>query len=91
MRRDEDKYETEYMKDKFEVRQVLFRRKKVLELLEQNSHRNILEIRCGLKPLFTDIGKFDTMTIVEHSKEFHTNAVEQVAKDGRKIFCISGF
>ncbi len=91
MSRDIDKYEKEYMKDKFEVRQVLFRRKKVLELLEQNSHRNILEVGCGLKPLFTDIEKFDTMTIVEPGKEFYTNAVEQAAKDGRKIFCISGF
>lgn len=73
--RDIKEYESEYIKDDFETRyQVQFRRKKVLDIIEQGKYRKILEVGCGMDPLAAYVKEFDKYTIVEPGKEFLENA-----------------
>lgn len=52
------------------------RRRQVLKSLSKYPHEHILEVGCGLHPLFPHCGYFKSYTIVEPSREF----IEQVAK-----------
>lgn len=73
MYRDIDNYTKEYINNDhydFEKYQVKYRRKNILEQLNIHSSLNILEIGCGLDPIFQYIDNYDTYTIVEPSKEF---------------------
>lgn len=88
--RDIKDYQEKYKEEPFEQYQVFFRRKKVLELLEKYPHRNVLEVGCGLNPLFTDIGEFETMTIIEPAEDFIRIAKERAA-DRVGIYCVQGF
>ena len=51
-------YQEKYLGEPFEAVQVCYRRKKVIELLEKYKHNNILEIGCGLEPLYKYFGGF---------------------------------
>lgn len=84
-------YQEKYKQEPFEQYQVLYRRKKVIELLNKYNHRNILEVGCGLKPLFSSVEDFDTMTIIEPAKDFYDNAVQEARQSERSIQCILGF
>lgn len=52
--RDIDRYEQVYLQDNhdFERYQVRYRRKKMLELYEKLPSSHVLEIGCGMEPLF---------------------------------------
>ena len=50
--RDIHDYEIKYKEEPCETYQVKYRRKKVLELLKKNENKYILEIGCGLEPIF---------------------------------------
>ena len=70
-------YTKNYNNIAFEKYQVIFRRKKVLELLEKSRPRRILEIGCGMEPLFQYISwPIANYTIVEPSKVFAEHAKE---------------
>lgn len=45
-------YQTLYVDEPFEALQVKYRRKKVLEFLNRAPHQTILEVGCGLEPLY---------------------------------------
>lgn len=67
-------YAAQYENKGFETVLVAVRRRQVLESIARHSHRHVLEIGCGLEPLFDqDIG-FDTFTVVEPSAEFVAHA-----------------
>ena len=63
-------YFEKYIQSNFEETQVAFRRKKVLESIEQYRHQRVLEVGCGTKPLFKFFDDFEEMTIVEPCDEF---------------------
>lgn len=50
--RDIDKYAEDYVKGDFEIYQVKYRRKMVLEQIAKYKPRKVLEIGCGMEPLF---------------------------------------
>ena len=50
------------------------RRQLALKKIKEYSHRNVLEVGCGLHPLFLEFGGFDSMTVVEPAEEFLANA-----------------
>ena len=77
--RDINKYTEEYIKSDFEEYLVAYRRKKVLEVLNMVSHRRILEIGCGMEPLFKYIPEeqFEEYTVVEPSVSFWRNAMHE--------------
>lgn len=87
--RDIKDYQEKYKEEPFEQYQAFFRRKKVLELLDEYPHRNVLEVGCGLNPLFTDISEFETMTVIEPAEDFIRIAKEKAA-DREEVYCIQG-
>lgn len=86
--RDIENYQKEYDKLPFEAYQVEYRRKKVKELLLQNNHKTVLEIGCGMKPLFLDIKDVDRWVIVEPNRVFYENAVNS---SDENTVCINEF
>ena len=75
--RDIDSYTEKYINDDFGIKyMVKYRRKKVLEIMQNHSPKNILEIGCGLQPIFNFYSDFNFYTIIEPSKSFAENAIE---------------
>lgn len=91
--RDIDNYTENYLKPGFEEWQVRYRRKKVLEIIENCRPRKILEIGCGMEPLFTFLpeGSFNRYVIVEPSREFYDNAQKLAKERMDNIVCINDF
>lgn len=90
--RDISRYTQNYLNDDFEKYQVIYRRKKVLEILGRYSHRRILEIGCGMEPLFNFINEdeYEKYVVVEPSKVFFENA-NLLAAYRNKVQCINEF
>jgi len=76
--RDLDQYEKYYEKQPYEKYQVKFRKKKVLELIAGVPHCSILEIGCGLEPLFLDFDDFESLTVLEPANLFFQTATQQL-------------
>jgi len=68
------KYEKDYEDLPFEPILISYRRKIVIENLYKYNHSNILEIGCGLEPIFNYFTDFSSMTVVEPSNLFYRNA-----------------
>lgn len=68
------RYAEQYDEHGFETVLVEVRRRQVLETFVRHTHRHVLEIGCGLEPLFEHVTDFDTFTVVEPSEEFVENA-----------------
>ena len=91
--RDISDYEKNYinMNESFERYKVKYRREKIIEQIEYYNPTKILEIGCGLEPLFSFIQN-KNFTVVEPSAEFYENA--QKLKDNLaydNLTCIKGF
>lgn len=78
MKRNIVEYESEYQQLAFEQHQAALRREKLLDFLEiqSNTSRVIVEVGCGMQPLFTDFSQFRSMTVIEPSTLFYNNARE---------------
>lgn len=76
--RDITKYTKDYLNSDYDFEKVLvqYRRKKVLEVLEQYKPKNILEIGCGVDTIANYYTTFDAFTIIEPSQEFASKAVK---------------
>lgn len=72
--RDFDEYVKNYKSLPFEPVQIRFRRRKVLESIERFAPRSLLEVGCGMLPLFVELPKDVNVTVVEPSKQFAANA-----------------
>lgn len=68
--RDIDDYAKKYVDEPCEQYQVFYRRKHVLEIMNNYSHQIILEAGCGLEPLFPYIDHYEKTVIVEPAKAF---------------------
>ena len=86
--RDLKQYEHNYQQKSFEDWQVMFRRKKVLSLMNRYPHNRILEIGCGMEPLvlYMPENAFDSYTIVEPSDSFFQHS-QEATKGNRAIRC----
>lgn len=83
-------YAAQYQSQSFETVLVGIRRARVLRSMFAYPHRRVLEVGCGLVPLFTDVTDADTFTIVEPSAEFADRATRLVA--GRAgVHVVRGF
>lgn len=71
--RDIDDYTEKYIQGGFEFIQVEYRRKKVLEIIKKEKPSTLLEIGCGMKPLFLDLPDVKT-TVIDPSVKFCKNA-----------------
>ena len=88
--RDINDYTKSYQSLPFENIQVQYRRKKVIELLDQYKHDSILEVGCGMEPLFQFYHDYQCMTIVEPSDIFCKNARELSDTYDKKIYIVNG-
>lgn len=81
-------YENEYLKPDFEKYQVIQRRKKVLDSIY--GRKKILEIGCGIDPMFKYIDwEVDVYKVFEPGGKFIDNA-KKVARDiGKEILFIN--
>lgn len=71
--RDIAKYAEDYLQKDFESYQVKYRRKLILEQIAKYKPRKVLEIGCGMEPLFLYVENV-AFTIVEPSAKFCENA-----------------
>jgi SAM-dependent methyltransferase len=76
-------YEINYIDLHFENVLREFRKKNIYKLLNECSHKRVLEIGCGPEPLFKTFFDFDKMTIVEPSDLFCKMAVEEGASNSK--------
>jgi hypothetical protein len=76
--RDLDNYSIKYNEQPFEDIQVSFRKKNIIRVLSKYKHNNILEVGCGLDPLFNSFDDFDKLVIVEPATLFYKNAINQI-------------
>ena len=79
-------YEDRYMETGFEDIQVYYRRKKILETVEKYRPECILEIGCGMDPLFQYVD-FSRYLFFEPADAFFENATKLAGDDAR----ISGY
>lgn len=87
--RDIESYSQKYLEPGFERYKVLYRRKKIEEIIRFYHPQSILEIGCGLHPLFQYIEKI-RFTVVEPSDEFFENA-QKMVDDKNRIHILQGF
>ena len=78
--RDIEDYAQKYVSEPCENYQVLYRRQKVLEIMANYTHENILEIGCGLEPLFPYVDHYKKMFIVEPSRLFVENIARKIVQ-----------
>ena len=62
--RDINDYAEKYIDEPCEKYQVFYRRKHVLQIMKNYPHRTILEVGCGLEPLFPYIDHYDKLVVV---------------------------
>jgi len=73
-------YQLQYQDQPYENHLIHYRKKKIAELLTRYNHRVLLEIGCGLDPIFTAIDSFEELYIVEPAELFYTKALEDVSR-----------
>ena len=74
MNKDLQKYEEDYKDLPFEADQAYLRRLETLKLLGSYKPARVLEVGCGMKPIFTDFKSFSHMTVVEPAEGFASHA-----------------
>ena len=74
----------------FEKYKVFYRKRKIVEIIEQYSPQSILEIGCGMEPLFGYVNGEKKFTIVEPAEKFYKNA-KNLGTENRNVTCIKGF
>jgi SAM-dependent methyltransferase len=68
------RYLEQYAAESFETVLVAVRRAEVLAALARYPHRHVLEVGCGLEPLFAHATGWEAFTVVEPSAEFVARA-----------------
>jgi hypothetical protein len=77
---DYSEYERAYLANyKYERQNVRYRRQNIIEALRRYGAKHILEVGCGLDPVFLDYQSFDSMTVVEPRGCFYARAAEAAA------------
>lgn len=65
MKRDLESYEKEYLQHPFETQQIRYRKRNLLEHIPDFKNRVVLEVGCGIDPLYNYITGFKELVIVE--------------------------
>lgn len=70
-------YQDDYEALPFEDVQSRYRKRKIAESLAAYGPRRLLEVGCGLDPIFNHYAQFDRCTVVEPAQRFFSAAIEQ--------------
>ncbi len=89
--RDINNYVKNYVKEPFEETMVQIRKRKVLSQINRYPHNTILEIGCGMSPLFLDIRDYSEMIVVEPGEGFAKNAEMLARNSDGNVSIIEGF
>lgn len=89
--RDLSDYQEKYRTEPGEKNQVQLRRKHVIDIMSRYPHNNIIEVGCGLDPLFMHYSDYETMTVVEPGDYFINHARELSDHCKKKVICIEGY
>jgi 2-polyprenyl-3-methyl-5-hydroxy-6-metoxy-1,4-benzoquinol methylase len=81
-----ESYTCSYRQHPFEATQLEYRRRVVLQQVAEFRPASLLEVGCGLRPLFTDLDPTIRVAVVEPSAEFASNARELAV--GRKEIAV---
>lgn len=73
-------YTSKYVHEPFEETMVKIRKRTVIAQCLKYIHKSILEVGCGISPLFKDFCDFDCMAIIEPSEEFSIQAQKTAEK-----------
>lgn len=74
--RDLNRYQADYQALPFEATQAHYRRKHLLDQLARFKPANILEVGCGMEPLFLHHSGFEHLFVIEPAAAFHAHATE---------------
>lgn len=69
-----EQYAEQYESGSFETALVAIRRAQVIDAMARHPHKRVLEVGCGLEPLFSFASGWDAFTVVEPSADFVSNA-----------------
>lgn len=80
--RDLSDYGEQYLSPiyRFEKSMAMIRRRITIEEMRKFPHRHVLEIGCGMNPIFTEVEDFERMTVIEPTALFFSNAEKLRAK-----------
>ena len=78
--RDLKRYEQDYQELPFEKIQARYRQKKVIEFLTRIKPAALLEVGCGLDPLFNGFADFQRMHVVEPGERFYAEAAARATQ-----------
>lgn len=81
----------DYNKGDFEVILTKYRKKKIIEIMQNYPTVNILEIGCGMEPFFLSYTDFENMTVVEPAELLFQSAEKYRLKSAMNIECIHDF
>lgn len=84
------RYLDQYDQQSFETVLVPIRREAVLATVSRHPHRHVLEVGCGLDPLFPYVDDFASFRIVEPSEVF-VEAARRKAADDERVVVVQGF
>ncbi len=88
-------YEKQFLKDyqneDFENMLTQYRKKKIIDILANYPSKNILEIGCGMEPLFLVYEHFEKMVVIEAANAMYNSAVKHQQMVSGNIECIHDF
>jgi 2-polyprenyl-3-methyl-5-hydroxy-6-metoxy-1,4-benzoquinol methylase len=80
-------YTNDFLSLPFERTQEHYRRKSILGFIAKGCFKNILEVGCGVDPLFTSFDIDTAFTVIEPTKHFYQVALEKAGGlPSRKVF-----
>jgi len=90
MTRNLEGYTDDFLSLPFERTQEYFRRKSILEFIEKGGFKDILEVGCGVNPLFTSFGPDISFTVIEPTRHFYSLALEKSENiQNRKVLSLT--
>lgn len=83
-------YSIKYAVEGFEDYQVKYRRRKIVEIIDKHQPKSILEIGCGMQPLFQFLDESVECAVVEPADNFFQNAL-RISQNKKNVKCVQGF
>lgn len=88
MKRNLTDYQFQYKNQPYEKYQVAFRKRKIIEILSNYKHDNLLEVGCGLESIFLDYSAYESIFVIEPAEMFYNKAVLDKSKAKNKNITI---
>ena len=91
LKRDLADYQQQYLEVPYESHQVIFRKRKIVEILRNYPHQRLLEVGCGLDAIFLDVDSYSHLTVLEPSSMFYEKAIGDIERAKNKNIEVINF